>query len=444
MAVQRAILHVDMDAFFASVEVRDDPRLRGKPVLVGGGGRRGVVATASYEARRFGCRSAQPMAQALKLCPEAVVVAPRHGVYVEVSQQVFDVFARFSPLVEGLSIDEAFLDISGTERLLGTPRQVAEALKAEVKATTALTCSVGIASVKFLAKIASGMNKPDGITEIPPGTELAFLTPLPVGALWGVGPRTEQRLEQRGIRTVGDLRRLGEKTLTDWLGAHGQHLYRLSAGLDERAVIPDREAKSISNEDTYAVDVVGVEALRQRLLSQATRVADRLVAEGRKARCVHLKIRDIHFVTESRQCTLPRPVNDHRAIYEAACRLLDSVETEGRSFRLTGVGVADFDAGSAPVQLGLFDAPREMREIREAPRKESLQEVMSAVRKRFGHQALFPGDAGSERRLGSSGAITHTRPVAGEETEAGTDARRGEAKADGGKGRGRGRLGSGP
>ncbi|WP_082363600.1 DNA polymerase IV [Chondromyces crocatus] len=442
MEAARVILHVDMDAFFASVEMRDDPRLQGRPVLVGGAGRRGVVAAASYEARKFGCRSAQPMVHALRLCPEAVVVAPRHATYVEVSRQVFDIFERFSPLVEGLSIDEAFLDVSGSERLLGTPRQIADAVRKAVREETALTCSVGIASVKFLAKIASGMNKPDGVTEIPAGKELEFLTPLPVGALWGAGPKTEERLAQRGIRTVGDLRRLGPSTLTSWFGAQGAHLYRLSEGIDERAVIPDREAKSISNEDTYAHDVVGVEALKRCLLSQATRVADRLVAEGLRARCVHLKIRDGRFVTETRQCTLPEAVDDHRAIYGAACRLLESVETEGRSFRLTGVGVAALEEASAPVQLGLFDAVgsrgRAPGGAAAAPlRKDSLQAVLSAVRERFGHQALFPGAAGSERRGGATGAISHTRgaPPAEQAENPGPDGpRKPGRRGDGGEG----------
>lgn len=409
MSGSGVILHVDMDAFFASVEVRDDPGLRGKPVLVGGAGRRGVVAAASYEARRFGCRSAQPMAHALRLCPQAVVIWPRHDAYAAASHQVFEIFGRFSPLVEGLSIDEAFIDLGGTERLWGAPRQAAEAIRAAVRAETGLTCSVGISSVKFLAKIASGMHKPDGLTEILPGTELEFLGPLPIGALWGVGPRTEERLKQRGIHTVGDLRRLGEATLVDWFGAHGQHLHRLSLAQDERAVIPDRATKSISHEDTYAFDVVGVEALRQHLLGQATRVADRLVAQGLRARVVHLKIRDGAFVTESRQCTLPRPTDEQREIYAAACRLLASVETESRGFRLTGVGVAGFEAPtSAGVQLDLLTPAAEPAL---APaRGAALQAVMSAVRERFGHQALFPAAAGPERRPGTTGAISERLP----------------------------------
>ncbi len=404
-----AILHVDMDAFFAAVEAREDPRLRGKPVLVGGAGPRGVVAAASYEARRFGCASAQPMAQALRRCPQAIVVPPRHALYAEVSRQVFAIMEGFSPLVEGLSIDEAFIDLGGTERLWGAPREVAVALRAAVRAETELTCSVGIAAVKFLAKIASGMNKPDGLTEVPAGEELRFLTPLPVAALWGVGPRTDERLAQLGVRTVGDLRELGEARLAAIFGAHGLHLHRLSLGLDEREVVPDRAAKSIGHEDTYAIDVAGVAALRRHLLSQATRVADRLVAQGLRARCVTLKIRDASFVTETRQCTLPTATDAFNAIYAAACRLLEAVETEGRSFRLTGISVAALEGpGHAPTQLDLL-APATAAA---SPRSAALQAVMSEIRERHGHQALYPADAGAERRPGSTGALSSSRPTA--------------------------------
>ncbi len=408
MSAQSAILHVDMDAFFASVEVRDRPELRGLPVLVGGGGNRGVVAAASYEARRFGCRSAQPMAHALRMCPHAVVLPPRHDAYSEVSRQVFAIFERFTPLVEGLSIDEAFLDLAGTERLWGPPRAAAEAIRAAVYADTHLTCSVGISRVKFIAKIASGMHKPDGLTEIPTGTELEFLATLPSGAQWGVGPRTQEKLQRRGVHTVADLRTLGEAELTRSFGAHGLHLHRLSHAIDERAVIPDRAAKSISSEDTYATDLVGLPELRRRLLAQATRVADRLVAENLRARCVHIKIRDGHFITESRQLTLPRPTDSFRELHDAACRLLDAVETEGRSFRLTGVGVADFsprDAAptSAPQQLDLLAPPPS-----EAPptRNAAIQAALSAIRERHGDQALYPADAGHERN-NATGASTH-------------------------------------
>jgi DNA polymerase-4 len=398
------IFHVDMDAFFASVEIRDDPSLRGKPVLDGGVGPRGVVAAASYEARVFGSRSAQPMAQALRLCPHAVVLPGRHDAYAEASDRVFEIFAEFSPLVEGLSIDEAFLDMEGTERLLGPPRRAAEDLRKTVRERVGLTCSVGISAVKFLAKIASGMNKPDGLTEIPAGTELEFLAPLPIEALWGVGPKTAERLHAHGITTIGDIRKLARDTLEEWFGDHGRHLHRLAWAQDEREVMPWKGRKQISHEDTFAVDAVGEAGVRRKLLSQATRVADRLVAKGLRAKRVQIKVRDTTFHTESRQCTLDVATDQAKAIYAAACELLKSVELDGRRFRLTGVGVGALEAIASDRQLDLQfepDAP--------APTAERLQTVLSAVRSRFGHQALYPAEAGAEERAGSAGGFSETR-----------------------------------
>lgn len=393
-----------MDAFFASVEIRDDPSLRGKPVLVGGAGGRGVVAAASYEARRFGCHSAQPMSQALRMCPNAVVLPGRHEAYAEASDRVFEIFGEFSPLVEGLSIDEAFLDMEGTERLLGPPRRAAENLRAAVRERVGLTCSVGIAAVKFLAKIASGMNKPDGLTEIPPGTELEFLAPLAIEQLWGVGPKTAERLHAHGLATIGDIRKLPLATLEAWFGDHGRHLHRLAWAQDERAVMPWRGRKQISHEDTFEVDAVGEAGVRRKLLSQATRVADRLVAKGLRAKRVQIKIRDTTFHTESRQCTLDVATDQAAAIYKSACELLRTVELDGRRFRLTGVGVGALEAVADAPQLELPfepDAP--------APAAQRLQGVLSAVRQRFGHQALYPAEAGAEERAGSAGGFSETR-----------------------------------
>ncbi len=402
----RTIFHVDMDAFFASVEIRDDPSLRGKPVLVGGVGRRGVVAAASYEARRFGCRSAQPMTVALRMCPHAVVLPGRHEAYAEASDRVFEIFDRFSPLVEGLSIDEAFLDMTGTERLLGPPRVAAEALRKAVRHETGgLTCTVGISSVKFVAKIASGCNKPDGLTEIEPGREREFLAPLAIDALWGVGPKSAELLRAHGIETIGDLAGLGATRLRDWFGAHGLHLHQLAHAEDPREVVPWRGRKQISHEDTYALDVVGRDALRRKLLGQATRVADRVVAKSQLARRVAIKIRDNTFRTESRQCTLAEPSDDARVFYRAACELLDAVDLDGRAFRLTGVGVSELvprTQATAQLELAL-EAPDPKRE----PGR--LQGVLSAVRHRFGHQALFPADAGPQVREGSAGGLSDTR-----------------------------------
>ncbi len=399
-----------MDAFFASVEIRDNPELRGKPVLVGGVGRRGVVAAASYPARAFGCRSAQPMAVALRLCPNAIVLPGRHEAYAEASDRAFEVFAEFSPTVEGLSIDEAFLDMTGTERLLGSPRSAAEALRAEVaRKTGGLTCSVGISAVKFIAKIASSRLKPDGVTEVLPGRELAFLDPLDISELWGVGPKTAERLRAHGIATIADVRRLSGKTLEEWFGQHGQHLFELANARDPRVVMPWRQRKQVSHEDTFADDVAGVPALRRKLLSQATRVADRLVAKGWLARQIQIKIRDIAFRTETRQATLEPATDDARTFYRAACELLASVDTEHRRFRLTGLAAGDLRArGAESEQLDLVFEPSPDTRAPLDPRP--LQSVLSAVRERFGHRALFPAEAGSDERVGSAGGHTDARP----------------------------------
>ena len=411
MATPRTIAHVDMDAFFASVEARDDPSLRGLPVLVGYPGKRGVVAAASYEAREFGCRSAQPMAIALRKCPHAKVVAPRHDRYVEVSRAAFEIFARFTPLVEGLSIDEAFLDLGGTERLHGPPRVLAERLRATVHAELGLTCSVGLASVKFIAKIASDQNKPDGLTEVPAGTERAFLEPLGIRKLWGIGAKTEATLARYGIQTVGDLARLGEATLARELGEHGRQLYRLSLGLDAREVVPGREVKSVSHENTFHDDLTTRAEIEDWLLEQATRVADRLHAAEQRGRKVHIKLRDTAFTTWTRQTTLTEPTAQTAVIYAAAKGLLAKLDADGliagRRFRLTGVGVSELvDArqARAPAQLdllglGLGPSGGDEPEAPDPGKGEAVQDVLSQVRQRFGGKALFPaGVAGRSRR----------------------------------------------
>jgi DNA polymerase-4 len=303
-----------------------------------------------------------------------------------------------------LSIDEAFLDMTGTERLLGPPRRAAEDLRAAVrKETGGLTCSVGISRVKFIAKIASGFHKPDGLTEVPAGGELEFLGPLAIEQLWGVGPKTAAKLREHGVRTVGDLRRFGGPTLESWFGEHGLHLHRLSHARDEREVIAWRERKQISHEDTYMTDVVGEEGLKRKLLSQATRVADRLVKKQLLAKRVQLKIRDTTFRTESRQCTLARATDDARLLYAAACDLLHSVELEGRRFRLTGVGVGALEPAHRPGEQ--LDLPMDGK----PPQPKDLQRVLSAVRERWGHQALYPADASEDVRPDSAGGLSNTR-----------------------------------
>src|SRR4051812_1643893 len=256
----RAILHVDMDAFFASVEVRDNPELRGKPVLVGHDGPRGVVAAASYEARVFGCHSAQPMAVAKRLCPQAVVVSGRQGRYREASEQVFAIFERFTPGIQPLSIDEAFLDVTGSLRALGPAEGIAAEIKRAVRAETQLTASVGVAPNKFLAKLASDLEKPDGLTVVRPEDVDRVLTPLPIGKIWGIGPKTAKRLNDLNVKTIGDLRRMSIEWLTERFGSDAEHYRDLALGRDERPVTPDRQAKSIGQEETFGVDVADRDA----------------------------------------------------------------------------------------------------------------------------------------------------------------------------------------
>lgn len=412
----RSILHVDMDAFFASVEVRDAPSLRERPVLVGGTGRRGVVAAASYEARRFGCRSAQPMAVARRLCPQAVVCPPRYEVYVRVSRQVFAIFETFTPLVEPLSIDEAFLDVSGTERLFGPPQQLARQLRERVRVECGLTCSVGIASVKFVAKIASSRAKPDGLTEVRPGLEREFLAPLAVSELWGVGPKTAARLRERGIATVGELRRLSEAELSSWLGSAGVHLYRLAHAIDPRPVVPERDPRQLSVENTYEHDVFDRDVLRGRLVEQATRLADRLVRSGWKGRTVVLKLRDGTFKTRTRQRSLARGVYDARTLAGHACALLDELYDDAiaeHGVRLTGIAVTALEVGGEtglepgdaaervravqPEQMQLAWTPSHAAEGVGHEGAERVQDVLSAVRSRFGARALrLAGAAGDD------------------------------------------------
>jgi DNA polymerase-4 len=388
--VSRTILHVDMDAFFASVEVRDDPSLRGKPVLVGYAGKRGVVAAASYEARKFGCHSAQPMAIALRKCPQAVVLLPRFEAYVEASRQVFAIFGAFTPQVEGLSIDEAFLDLSGTERLFGPARAVAEAIRRRVRDELRLTCSVGIASNKFVAKVASERDKPDGLTEVEPGTEQAFLAPLPVRALWGVGPKTAATLEQFGVTTIGDIARLDPSTLIRALGDHGAHLHRLSLGLDTREVEPEYERKQVSHENTFHDDLTSRAQIEDWLLEQANRVADRLVAQGVRGRKLTIKLREAAFITWTRQCTIDPPTDQAALMFAKARELLDKFDLEGKRFRLTGLAMGEL-VGRAPEQLEmrLGDEQEEARDHDD--KQEVVQGVLSEVRRKFGGKALSLG-----------------------------------------------------
>ncbi|MBD0742508.1 DNA polymerase IV [Streptomyces sp. CBMA152] len=347
MRAAPTILHLDMDAFFAAAEQASKPSLRGKPVIVGGLGPRGVVATASYEARRFGARSAMPMAQARRLCPNGAYLVPRFGFYRSISEQVMALLGRLSPLVEPLSLDEAFVDLEagGVAWDASSAREAGERLRADIRAVTGLTGSVGLAGSKMLAKIASEEAKPDGLVLIEPGTERERLAPMPVRTLPGVGPATGEHLRRAGMTTVADLAEAGEDELVRLLGkAHGASLHRMALGLDDRPVVAERDTKSVSVEDTFDVDLHD----RVRVMNEVGRLADRCVqrlrASGHSGRTIVLKVRRYDFSTLTRSETLRGPTDDPAVVREAAGRLLDSVDTTG-GVRLLGVGVsglADF------------------------------------------------------------------------------------------------------
>jgi DNA polymerase-4 len=384
-AMGRAILHVDMDAFYASVEQRDDPRLRGKPVAVGGASRRGVVCAASYEARPFGVRSAMPMARALRLCPQLLVVPPDFPKYSAVSDQVFEVFHSFTPEVEGLSLDEAFLDVTRSQALLGSPREQARRIKDLIRERTRLTASVGIAEVKFAAKIASELCKPDGLLEVPAGQVREFLAPLPASRLWGVGPRTDEQLQRMGLRKIGEVASADRAYLEAQLGSNGPWLHDLANGIDPRGVEPDVEAKSVGAEETFEDDLSGEELL-PFIHEQALRVGARLRRAGLKARSVHLKVKYADFRVVTRQETLGMPTDDSAEIFQVAVRLLGKVEPH--PIRLTGVHAGDL--GEAQSQLGLFDAGRKKRE--------RLNRSLDAIAEKFGSAAVFPADLIAARK----------------------------------------------
>jgi DNA polymerase-4 len=396
--VQRVILHADMDAFYASIEQRDRPELRGRPVMVGGTGARGVVSAASYEARRFGVHSAMPSAQARKLCPEGVFLPGDMAKYARESRRIFAIFERFTPAVEGLSLDEAFLDLTGSERLLGPAGAVGERLRREVRAETGLAVSVGIAPVKMVAKIASDAAKPDGLVEVAPGVVRAFLDPLPVGRLWGVGPVTEARLVRAGVRTIGDLARAGEAELRRWLGDWGLAAGRLARGEDVREVEPFREAVSISEENTFARDVADRATLEAAILAHAESVARRLRRSELVARTVVLKLKLARRVAAGprgfpllvRHATLAEPSDDGEVLARTAQRLLARAEL-GEPVRLVGVGATNL-LPAHPDQLGLF-ASEDGRE-----RRQRLNRALDALRDRYGSDAVRrAGQADVER-----------------------------------------------
>ena len=378
-----AVLHVDMDAFYASVELRSRPELVGTPVIVGGLGSRSVVLSATYEARAFGVHSAMPMMRARRLCPQATVIPPSHGVYDEASRGVMEVFRSITPLVEPLSLDEAFLDVAGARRRLGSSRQIGELIRARVADEQGITCSVGVAPTKFVAKLASARAKPDGLIVVPRDDVIAFLHPLPVGVLWGVGDKTEEALTRLGLRTIGDIAHTPAATLQRALGpAAGAHLSALAWGRDERSVVAHEPDKSIGAEETFARDVDDPAVVRRELLRLSERTAARLRSAGLVGRTISIKVRFADFTTITRAKTIREATDVARIVYETAGGLYDALGLQRARIRLVGVRVEGLtEAETTPRQLALEGGGEDWR---------AAEQAADRAAARFGAGAVMP------------------------------------------------------
>ncbi len=378
MTNQRTILHIDMDAFFAAVEQRDNPSLLGKPVAVGGRPEsRGVVAAASYEARRYGIHSAMPSAEAQQRCPQLILVTPDHTKYQRVSRQIMTLLAEYTPLVEQVSVDEAFLDVSGSLRLHGSAVHIGQQIRQRISQDLQLTASVGIGPNKFVAKLASEQAKPDGLLVIEPGQVRKFLAPLPVAALWGVGEATAGKLHRQGFATIGQLQQCDVDELVALFGKYGRRLAQLSQGQDDSPIQTDRGRKSVSHEQTFAQDTKDRQFLRARLLELSEQVGHRLRSSQFKGRTVTLKLRFSNFHTITRSTTLTKPTNSDQQIYHSAGSLLDSVNLAQRKVRLVGIAVTNLDAGAQPQLLAMVNS-----------RESDVDRAIDAVRERFGTNSV--------------------------------------------------------
>jgi DNA polymerase IV len=394
MTAGRTIIHLDLDAFFCAVEEQRDPALRGRAFAVGGRPeRRGVVSSASYAARQFGVRSAMPMAQAVRLCPDLLVVSPNFSAYRMASQQVMERLHRLTSLVEQISIDEAFLDVTA----LGEPGDVLAArLQETIWEELALSCSIGVATNKLLAKVATDVGKslvrsgkmPQAICVVPPGDEAAFLAPLPSTALWGVGPKTAEKLAALGIHTIGDIAAWPAADLERRFGQHGDDLARRARGIDTRPIVTERAAKSISQETTFARDVIDRATLERTLHEQAGEIAQKLRRDDLMGTTVKLKIRWPDFVTPTRQLTLQQPTDEVEVIAEAALRLFEQIWTGEQAVRLIGVGISGL--GSLPRQLSLWDAPLALTPEQVA-RQQRVEAALAAIQARYGTGAIRRG-----------------------------------------------------
>ncbi|MGB9700790.1 MAG: DNA polymerase IV [Thermodesulfobacteriota bacterium] len=376
----RQIIHIDMDAFYAAVEQKDNPALQGRPVIVGGDAqKRGVVSAASYEARAYGIHSAMPISQAQKLCPQGIFLPVRMPRYEEVSRQIFKIFAAYTPLIEPLSLDEAFLDVTQCQRLFGPARQIAEEIKKRIYATTGLTSSAGLAPNKFLAKIASDLKKPDGLVEVKPEEVKEFLSPLPISKLWGVGRVTTEILRNLGIWQVGQLANFPPEIIERKLGKFGRQLIALARGEDDRPVMPHAEVKSISQEETFTPELFERREIEKVLLSQAEQVGFELRQQGLKGKTVQLKVRYPDFRLVTRSITLPSPTDQGWEIYKVSCQLLAKTDVFPKKARLLGVGITNLQAADYPHQPTLFDLEE---------KKKRAASVIDRIWKKFGPQAI--------------------------------------------------------
>lgn len=386
LEMERKILHLDMDAFYAAVEQLDNPAYRGKPVIVGGDpSRRGVVSTCSYEARKFGVHSAMPLQEAFRKCPQGIFLPVRGKRYAEVSRQIMSILAEYSPLVEPLSLDEAFLDLTGSEQIFGPAVEIGKTIVQRIQDEIGLTASVGLAPNKFLAKLGSDLRKPKGFVVITPENVLDMLEDLPVGKLWGVGKRTESILLEMGIETIGMLRRYPLEKLIERLGESGAHLYQLAHGRDDRPVITDEAAKSIGHEITFQTDTDDQEFLTGILLCLADQVARRLRQHQLKGRVITVKIRDQAFKTITRRTTLEQPTDFEETIYQEALGLASQAQWGSGKVRLLGITVSGFE--SSQTQLSLFDEPADPA----IAQLEELHRTVDRLKNKFGEQAVTKG-----------------------------------------------------
>jgi DNA polymerase-4 len=373
-----------MDAFYASVEVLDDPSLRGKPVIVGGDSNRGVVSAASYEAREYGIHSALPIAVARRRCPQGIFLHPRMARYSEISRLILKIFQSYTPLVEPISLDEAFLDVTGSRQIFGPAVEIAKAVRKQVFDQIGLTVSAGVASCKLVAKIASDFNKPDGLTVVPPGQEQNFLAPLPISRLWGVGKATGEALALLGVYTIGDLSRLSPELLERKFGKHGPSLHYHSLGIDNREVVPEQETKSIGNEETFETDLVDMETIHKELLALAEKVARRLRRYQLSGKCITLKVKYADFKQITRSYTMASATDDNSEIYNGGTKLLEKTEAGNKPIRLLGISVSHLQSDGKN-QLELFEKGRHKI------KKQQINQALDTINEKFGTTAIIQG-----------------------------------------------------